>query len=84
MTKRALIVVDLQNDYFGSGKLPLVGIDAVATNAAPVIDAARTGGDAVIHIRHEFTPPDAPFFVPGSEGALIHFLVRPAEGEHVL
>ncbi len=84
MTRRALIVVDLQNDYFASGKLPLVVIDAAAVNAARVIDAAHASGDTVIHIRHEFARPDAPFFAPGSQGAQIHFLVRPAEGEPVI
>lgn len=84
MSKRAIIVVDLQNDYFASGKLPLVGIDAAATNAARVIAAARVGGDPVIHIRHEFARPDAPFFAAGSPGAQIHASVQPAEGETVI
>jgi nicotinamidase-related amidase len=84
MSKRAIIVVDLQNDYFASGKLPLVGIDAAAANAARVIAAARASGDPVIHIRHEFARPDAPFFVAGSPGAQIHASVQPAEGETVI
>lgn len=84
MTKRALIVVDLQNDYFAAGKLPLVGIDLAASNAARVIAAARASDDTVIHVRHESTRPDAPFFVPGSQGAQIHFSVLPAQGEQVI
>jgi len=50
MSKRAILVVDLQNDYFPSGKLPLVGIEAAADNAARVIAAARASGDEIIHI----------------------------------
>src|SRR5690606_36381470 len=41
MSKRAIVVVDLQNDYFSGGKYELVGIDKAAENAARVIEAAR-------------------------------------------
>ncbi|MCP1472974.1 nicotinamidase-related amidase [Pseudomonas sp. EB276 TE3739] len=72
MAKQALIVVDIQNDYFPQGKWPLVGADAAADNAARLIAAFRDAGDSVVHIRHEFTSDDAPFFTPGSEGARLH------------
>ncbi|MCQ6258583.1 cysteine hydrolase family protein [Pseudomonas sp. Q11] len=72
MSKQALIVVDIQNDYFPQGKWPLVGADAAADNAARLIDAFRQAGNSVVHIRHEFTSDDAPFFTPGSEGAQLH------------
>ncbi|MFJ2712281.1 cysteine hydrolase family protein [Pseudomonas sp. NPDC087346] len=72
MAKQALIVVDIQNDYFPQGKWPLDGVEAAADNAARLIAAFREAGDSVVHIRHEFTSPDAPFFVPGSEGAKLH------------
>ncbi|VVN36550.1 Streptothricin hydrolase [Pseudomonas fluorescens] len=72
MAKQALIVVDIQNDYFAEGKWPLVGADAAADNAAQLIEAFRDAGESVVHIRHEFTSDDAPFFTPGSEGAKLH------------
>ncbi|MBD9485157.1 cysteine hydrolase [Pseudomonas sp. PDM14] len=72
MSKQALIVVDIQNDYFPAGKWPLVGAHAAADNAAKIIQAHRAAGDLVVHIRHEFPSDDAPFFVPGSEGAQLH------------
>jgi nicotinamidase-related amidase len=72
MSKSALIVVDIQNDYFPGGKWPLVGVDAAADNAARIINATRDAGDLVVHIRHEFTSDDAPFFTPNSEGAKLH------------
>ena len=83
MSKRAIIVVDLQNEYLPSGKLPLVGIDETTANAAKVIEAARSAGDKVIHIRHE-SPADVPFFVPGTDGVKIIPTVAPAEGELVI
>ncbi|MGE8189076.1 cysteine hydrolase family protein [Pseudomonas sp. NPDC086278] len=72
MTKQALIVVDIQNDYFPQGKWPLVGADAAADNAVRLLQAFRAAGDPVVHIRHEFTSDEAPFFTPGSEGAKLH------------
>ena len=72
MAKQALIVVDIQNDYFPQGKWPLVGADAAVDNAVRVLKAFREAGDSVVHIRHEFTSEEAPFFTPGSEGAKLH------------
>ena len=84
MSKRALIVVDIQNDYFPSGKWPLVGADAAADSAAQVIEAFRKAGDLLVHIRHESTEADAPFFVAGSEGAELHPKVRNRADEPVI
>ncbi len=84
MSKRAIVVVDLQNDYWPSGKWPLDGIDQAAANAARVIEKARAVGDTVIHVRHEFASADAPFFAPGSAGAEISEVVRPGPGEAVI
>lgn len=72
MTQQALILIDIQNDYFPQGKWPLEGVDAAADKAQQVLQAFRQAGDAVIHVRHEFTSEDAPFFTPGSEGAHLH------------
>ncbi len=84
MRKRAIIVVDIQNDYFAGGKNPLVGIDKAAENAAEVIEKARADGDTLIHVRHEFTSADAPFFTAGSPGADINPVVAPRAGETVI
>jgi len=72
MSKSALIVIDIQNDYFPGGKWPLVGADAAADNAARIIQATRDANGLVVHIRHEFTQDDAPFFTPNSDGAKLH------------
>jgi nicotinamidase-related amidase len=84
MPKRALVLIDVQNDYFPGGKWPLVGIESAAENAAKVLMAARANGDLVVHVRHEFPSPDAPFFTPGSDGAKINAKVSSKEGEPVV
>ena len=84
MSKRAILVVDLQNEYFPGGKLLLTGIEAASANAARVIAAARASGDRVIHIRHEFPGANTPFFTPGTEGVQIHPSVKPENDEPVI
>ncbi|MFF7109551.1 cysteine hydrolase family protein [Pseudomonas sichuanensis] len=84
MSKQALIIIDIQNDYFPGGKWTLDGADAAADNAARLLDAARKRGDLVVHVRHEFESSDAPFFTPGSAGARIHHKVEPANNEAVV
>ena len=84
MRKRALVLIDVQKDYFPGGKWPLNGIESAADNAAKVLAAARKAGDLVVHVRHEFPMPDAPFFAPKSEGARIHPKVAGREGEPVV
>lgn len=84
MPKRALVLIDIQNDYFLGGRWPLSGIDSAADNAAKVLAAARAAGDLVVHVRHEFASADAPFFAPGSEGAKIHPKVRGLDDEPVV
>ncbi|AZC33719.1 cysteine hydrolase family protein [Pseudomonas chlororaphis] len=84
MAKQALIVVDIQNDYFPNGKWPLVGVEAAADNAARLIQAFRDSGQQVVHIRHEFTSDSAPFFTPGSSGAQLHAKVTNRADEPVV
>ncbi|QSL93425.1 cysteine hydrolase [Ectopseudomonas toyotomiensis] len=84
MSKRALILIDIQNDYFANGKWPLAGMDSATANAARVLAAARQAGDKVIHVCHEFESADAPFLAPDSAGASIHPQVQPLPGEAVV
>ncbi|AIG03268.1 isochorismatase family protein [Pseudomonas fluorescens] len=84
MAKQALILIDIQNDYFPLGKWPLAGVEAAADKAQQLLKAFRQAGDAVVHVRHEFTSDDAPFFTPGSEGAHLHPKVLNEDDEPVV
>jgi nicotinamidase-related amidase len=81
---RALIVVDIQNDYFPGGANPLHGPEAAAQHAAGLLEAFRTAGDPVVHLQHVWDEPDATFMRPGTPGVEIHPTVAPADGEEVL
>lgn len=84
MAKRALIVVDLQNEYEASGKLPLEKLDQAVANAKRVLTAARDRKEMIVHIRHE-TPgsDDAPFAI-GTSGTEIIAAVAPVKDETTL
>ena len=84
MSKTALIIVDLQNDYFQGGKCELEGTEAAATKAATLLKNFRAKGLPVVHVRHEFPTTDAPFFAPNSDGVNVHLSVKELEGEPVV
>lgn len=84
MAKTALLLIDFQNDYFQGGKWQLDGTEAAAEQGAKLLAAFREKNLPVIHVRHEFPTDDAPFFLPGSEGAQIHASVAPLKDEPVV
>src|SRR5580765_43868 len=84
MADRALLVIDIQNDYFPGGKMALEGPEAATAHAASALAKFRERGWPVIHVRHLSVRPGSTFFLPGTEGAEIHASVRPLDGETVL
>ena len=84
MTKTALLIIDLQNDYFPGGRYPLDGTEVAAAKAGELLVLAREEGANVVHVRHEMTGEDAPFFARGTQGAEIHPSLAPLEGEAVV
>lgn len=82
--KTALVLVDIQNDYFSGGAMELEGAQAAGEKARLLLDAAREAGVTVFHVQHVSDRPGATFFLPGTGGAEIHPLVEPAEGEGVI
>lgn len=80
----ALLIIDIQNDYFPGGAMELVGSDEAAQRAANVLETFRTKALPVVHVRHVSTRPGATFFLPDTQGAEIHESVKPREGETVI
>ncbi len=81
---RALLVIDIQNDYFPGGRSQLVGSEDAAARAAAVLARFRGAGDPVVHLQHVWDAPDAAFFAPGTRGVEINQAVAPAAGEPVI
>ncbi|MGC3998104.1 MAG: isochorismatase family cysteine hydrolase [Anaeromyxobacter sp.] len=79
----ALLVIDVQGDYFAGGKLPLQAPEAAARNAAALITLFRARHQPVIHVQHASHEEWEPF-LEGTPGQRIHDLVKPAPGEPVV
>ena len=79
--KQALILVDIQNDYFGGGAMELTGMDAAATNCAKLLHWFRQNKAPVFHIQHLANREGATFFIPDTPGCEIHQSVLPEEDE---
>lgn len=77
---KALLVIDVQNDYFSGGKFTLWNSEATLRNIEGAIAAARAAGIPVIHMQHIVDPAagPAPFFELGTPGAEIHARIRAA------
>lgn len=80
----ALMLIDFQNDYFPGGKWELEEIYAAANNAVMLLTAFREKEFLIVHVRHEFSNGDAPFFQPDSDGAKTHCLLAPKINEPVV
>ena len=84
MDKTALILVDIQNDYFPGGKMTLDGVEPASVNAARLLRHFRDKRLPVFHIRHLAAQPDATFFLPDTPGSEIHPSVAPMADEPVI
>ena len=82
--KTALIIIDIQKDYFAGGKYPLVNPLAAAQNAYMLLQCFREHGGHHIHVQHIALEPDATFFVKGDSGSDIHDSVAHFVGEPIV
>lgn len=82
--KTALIVIDIQNDYFDKGTMTLVGSDKASENARLLLDRFRADSLPIIHVQHIATRPTATFFLPNTKGAEIHDNVKPLGQEKII
>lgn len=80
----ALILIDIQNDYFPGGRMELEGSLEACEQAQKLLLFFREKNWPLIHIKHLSVRPGAAFFIPGTEGVEIHACVRPLPGELVI
>lgn len=71
---RALIVIDIQKDYFADGAFPLWNAEETLAATEGAIRRARAAGTPVILVQHVADPAKgiAPFFNAGTPGVEIH------------
>ncbi|WJG28254.1 cysteine hydrolase family protein [Vibrio furnissii] len=71
MSHTALIVIDLQNDYFPAGAYPQYQAEQVLAHTLSAIDIAQQRGWPVVLVQH-VGGAEAPFFKTGSDGVKLH------------
>lgn len=81
--EQALVVIDLQRDYFPGGKFPLPDIERAVTQAARLVDLFRRNRLPVVHVRHLEKDPAVGFLMEGTEGSEIDERIKP-EGQDLL
>jgi nicotinamidase-related amidase len=81
LAEAAVVLIDYQREYT-SGALPLSGVDAAVAEGAVLLERARAGGAAVIHVAHKGRPGGL-FDRDGEGGAFIEAMT-PAPGETVI
>jgi nicotinamidase-related amidase len=84
MADTALLIIDIQNDYFPGGAMELEGAEAAGSKAAQALAKFRSEGLPVFHVRHTSIRPGATFFLPGTPGAEIREVVKPIDNETVV
>ncbi len=79
----ALLIIDIQNDYFPGGAMEVVGAIAASKQAGILLEAFRRKGRPVIYMQHVAARAGATFFLPDTVGAEIHESVCPGPDEPV-
>lgn len=77
---KALVVIDVQNDYFPGGKFPLWNTEETLATTVKAVHRAREKGIPVILVQHiaDSSRGIAPFFNGGTAGAELHQAVKEA------
>lgn len=81
--KEALLIIDVQNDYFPGGANELHGALPAEERIRALLDESRECGRPVIYMQH-FNGPEDSFFHEGTPGVEISERIRPREGEKVI
>jgi nicotinamidase-related amidase len=79
--KTALVLIDLQNDYFPGGSMELEGSLEAVLLTKELLARFRELSLPVFHVQHIAEEAEATFFRPNTVGAEIHATVRPRDNE---
>jgi len=79
--KRALLVIDVQNEYF-TGLLPVCYPPETLPNVLQAVAAAQASGIAVVVVQHTLTTPQAKAFVRHSEGWELCDAIKELQSDH--
>jgi nicotinamidase-related amidase len=83
--RRALVVIDVQNEYFAGGGLPIEypPIESTLPNVTRAMDAAAAAGVPVVVVRHH-APAGAPVFQADAPNGQLHPEVARRPHDHLI
>lgn len=81
---KALIIIDIQNDYFQDGNCELVNPIEASLKAKVLLEYFRENQMPVFHIQHINLRKGATYFLPNTKGVEIHENVKPLENEIII
>lgn len=81
---KALLIIDIQNDYFEGGSNRLCGSEEAAIEASRLVKYFRIRNMPVVHVQHISTRAGSTFFLPDTVGAGIYHSVSPKGNEHIV
>ena len=81
--KKALLIIDVQNDYFPNGNCELSKPEEALNIIKKLLGYFRKQDLPVFYIQH-FSTAQATFFVPNTDGVKIHKDIKPLDTETVI
>ncbi|MDR3555710.1 MAG: cysteine hydrolase family protein [Syntrophobacteraceae bacterium] len=80
----ALLLIDIQKDYFPGGHMELTGANEAGEAAGRLLAGFRRLELPVVHVQHISTRQGAQFFLTGTDGVNFHESVAPRANETVI
>lgn len=80
----ALLLIDIQKDYFPDGRMEVPSSVKASHAAQRLLDFFRVRDLPIIHIQHISTRKGATFFLPDTDGIAFHESVLPRSNEVVI
>lgn len=81
--KKALLIIDVQNDYFPNGKCELHQPEEALKNVKALLKYFR-GNELPVYFIQHISGENASFFLPDTQGVKIHEDIKPSPSEKVI
>ena len=82
--KEALVIIDVQNDYFPGGKMELEKPFKALENIEKLLERFRMEKKEIIFVQHISVRKEAGFFLENTQGAEIHEKISPLNNEKIV
>lgn len=84
MTKQALVIIDIQNDYFEGGNMPLSHPEATLKQALKLEQQFHKDQQPIFYIQHINLNPKAGFFIADTEGVKLRQELNPVANDVII